>query len=170
MTNHEFCANWILNQITDGEVRVLDYGCGAGEIVGLLRIGGVNASGCDIFYGGGDYSPVVAPELRDGIIRRIEGDSIPFMEWSRDFGIWLDRYTVYRSPLEINRCYERYLGGMVHIEDHWLQQRLGPKRFLVSWLPPALQRLAVRKWVGLVFTSQNGEQRVVSETTGDTTS
>ena len=37
MNNYEYCVQWIADQKRDDDVRVLDYGCGAGKIVEELR-------------------------------------------------------------------------------------------------------------------------------------
>lgn len=87
MNNHEFCAQWILDQGGRNTISVLDYGCGAGEIVQQLRALEVNAFGCDIFYQGGDRSRYVAPHLCNGIIRKMEDGCIPFESASFDFVI-----------------------------------------------------------------------------------
>src|SRR5215831_1304832 len=79
MNNYEFCAQWVLDQEPGQHARVLDYGCGAGQIVKELRKRAVNAFGCDVFYEGGDYSKSVDTELFDsGIIKRMDGETIPF--------------------------------------------------------------------------------------------
>lgn len=78
MNTHEYCVHWIL---TCAGVRasVLDYGCGAGEVVAELRRRNVEAYGCDVFYDGGDYSEQVDPSLRAaGIIRRMQDERAPF--------------------------------------------------------------------------------------------
>lgn len=85
MNTYEFCASWVARQAAVG-ARVLDYGCGAGQLVGLLRACGCNASGCDVFYEGGDYSTDIPAELRPHIAR-MEGDRIPFPDGTFDFVI-----------------------------------------------------------------------------------
>lgn len=84
MTNYEFCADWVLGQSPRPDVRVLDYGCGAGEIVAELRKRGIEAFGCDVFYDGGDYSSALGEGLRD-VVRRMDGNVIPFEDASFDF-------------------------------------------------------------------------------------
>jgi SAM-dependent methyltransferase len=59
--------------------KCLDYGCGGGEVVGLARKEGLDFSGCDLYYEGGDLSDRVAPELVDGgFVRRMTTDRIPW--------------------------------------------------------------------------------------------
>lgn len=88
MNNYEFCAQWIIENKTENNVCVLDYGCGAGEIVKDLRKRGLNAFGCDVFYEGGDCSKYIEPALFGSDIRRIEGYcTIPFDSDSFDFVI-----------------------------------------------------------------------------------
>lgn len=75
--------------MSDPGGRVLDYGCGAGEIVKELRTRGCNAFGCDVFYGGGDYSMHIDPTFFEGVIKRMEnkGRRVPFDSESFDFVI-----------------------------------------------------------------------------------
>lgn len=82
MNTYEFCADWV-RQHAGRASRVLDYGCGAGQIVALLRGRGVDAYGCDVFYEGGDYSRDVAPELAP-YVSRMAGNDIPFESASFD--------------------------------------------------------------------------------------
>ena len=70
-------------------LRVLDYGCGGGEMVALLRREGIDCRGCDIFYAGADYpDPELAKQQEDGIVREIPADGIlPFDDDSFDLVI-----------------------------------------------------------------------------------
>jgi SAM-dependent methyltransferase len=77
MNNYDYCAGWVLAQ-AGHKGRVLDYGCGAGETVTLLRDAGCEAYGCDVFFEGNDYSTKVPAQLAGNVIRRMEGDTIPF--------------------------------------------------------------------------------------------
>lgn len=86
MNNYEFCAQWILDQARGDNVHVLDYGCGAGQIVKELQRQNVNAFGCDIFYKGKDYSSSVDPTFfNNATIKRMEGNTIPFNNNTFDF-------------------------------------------------------------------------------------
>ncbi len=86
MNNYKSCAQWVLDQGRGNDVRVLDYGCGAAEIVKELRRLGVDAYGCDVFYEGGDYSTSINHSFfDDAIIKRMEGNTIPFDSDSFDF-------------------------------------------------------------------------------------
>ena len=242
ITNYEACALWVLDQKGGQDVRVLDYGCGAGEIVKELRRRDVNAFGCDVFYKGGDYSASVDPALFESAIRRMEGDTIPFdagsfdfvinnqvmehvvdldrvlaeilrvlkpggivislfpdkgvwreghcgvpflhwfprdsrlriyyaaacrilglghhkgnksaMSWSEDTCKWLDKWTYYRTRQEIDSVYNKYFRDIRHIEDYWLQLRLGGRNIFTTWLPASTQQLIVRKLAGWVFVAR----------------
>jgi SAM-dependent methyltransferase len=234
--NYHYCADFAGRAIADraGEAKVLDFGCGAGQIVKILRDSGIAAFGCDALYGGGAY-PIPA-ELA-GVVFAMQGNQIPFpalmfdvvinnqvmehvddldaalseicrvlkpggvvlslfpdagiwrekhcgipflhwfpkgsalriyyaallrsvgfgqakddrsyLKWSRDFCAWLDQWTVYRSYREIAQTYGKYFSPPQHLEEHWLESRLGP---LVRYFPVALQRIFVNKMAGMVFT------------------
>ena len=243
MNNYEFCTQWILANRTATDVRVLDYGCGAGEIVKLLKRNGVDAYGCDVFYEGGDYSRTVDPALFGTVVKKMDATTglIPFgnasfdfvinnqvMEhvenmdavlreicrvlkpggavlslfpdkgvlreghcgipllhwfpkasgprvyyaamlrafgfgyfkqgksiwnWSRDICEWLDKWTFYRSRQTISQAYLAYFTRLSHIEDHWLQARLGTKGPLATCFPARAQKLIARKLGTLVFVA-----------------
>jgi hypothetical protein len=84
------------------------------------------------------------------------------MGWSQDFCEWLDKWTCYRTQQEIDTSYNKYFCDTRHIEDDWLQKRLGNKKSLVSWLPSSVQQLVVKKLAGIVFVSKK-ECEVVIE-------
>ena len=79
MNNYEFCASFAAKTAKDHPpgFKVLDYGCGAGEIIKLMRDGGLDAYGCEAFYEGGNLSSKVPAELKDRIFA-MQGDRIPF--------------------------------------------------------------------------------------------
>ncbi|TFG92627.1 MAG: class I SAM-dependent methyltransferase [Syntrophobacterales bacterium] len=85
MDNYQFCAQWILQQPSYSGARVLDYGCGVGQIVKQLRAAHIDAFGCDTFYEGGDYSRFIEDGLLGDVIMRMEGDRIPFGNECFDF-------------------------------------------------------------------------------------
>ena len=88
MSNYEFCAQWVSGHNSEVPPHVLDYGCGAGEIVQELLAYDAYAFGCDVFYGGADRLSSVPTELLDSsVIRRMDGDAIPFCNNSFDFVI-----------------------------------------------------------------------------------
>jgi SAM-dependent methyltransferase len=78
MNNYQYCADWAASQPGAGHARVLDYGCGAGQIVEALLDRGIDAHGCDVFYDGGDYSSQVPSALMGTRVRRMENGRIPF--------------------------------------------------------------------------------------------
>jgi SAM-dependent methyltransferase len=67
-------------------LRVLDFGCGTGQTVRLLREAGFDCLGADVFYEGGDYrDPDLAAFLEQGTIRQIsEAGELPFENDSFD--------------------------------------------------------------------------------------
>jgi SAM-dependent methyltransferase len=69
--NYEFCADFAARH----GGRVLDYGCGAGQVVALMRKKGIEAYGCDAYEGGsGRYNIIVEATF----IRTVSNGRIPF--------------------------------------------------------------------------------------------
>jgi SAM-dependent methyltransferase len=68
------------------QLKVLDFGCGSGEVVGGLRAAGVDAYGAETFYGGGDYTGVFeGPLFQAGHLRAIGDDGrVPFEDATFD--------------------------------------------------------------------------------------
>jgi hypothetical protein len=75
------------------------------------------------------------------------------LRWSQDFCEWLDSWTHYRTQKEIHSTYSKYFRDIKHIEDDWLQSRVGRDKRLEAWLPTPIQRLLVRKLAGMIFTA-----------------
>jgi SAM-dependent methyltransferase len=78
MDNYEYCADYAERLAAGRAIRVLDYGCGAGQIVAALCRRSIDAFGCDIFYDGGSYESNVPAELRTSRILKMQDDAIPF--------------------------------------------------------------------------------------------
>jgi SAM-dependent methyltransferase len=72
--------------LASGATKVLDYGCGSGELVAELRRRGVDCSGADVFYEGGKFDGGELEQLTaDGVIRRFqEGEPVPFADGTFD--------------------------------------------------------------------------------------
>lgn len=77
MAIHEFVLDFALRKC--GRGRLLDFGCGRGEIVVAARGLGLEAYGTDIFYGGGSYKHEVESMLGTTILEMQNG-KIPFPE------------------------------------------------------------------------------------------
>jgi SAM-dependent methyltransferase len=82
MNNYQYCAEWAAAAAGKG-FKVLDYGCGRGQIVQRLCALDVDAYGCDVFFEGGDYSGQIIPSIRDRI-KRMEANKVPFPDASFD--------------------------------------------------------------------------------------
>jgi SAM-dependent methyltransferase len=66
-------------------LRVLDYGCGAGELVEAGRAAGVEMLGVDVFYGGSGARLEAERNGRLGsTVHEIHGARLPFAEGSFD--------------------------------------------------------------------------------------
>jgi SAM-dependent methyltransferase len=87
--NRRWFVEYVLRRPDHRSLRVLDFGCGAGEVVGLLRERGVDTYGADVFYEGADWeAPGLQRLLQEGAIRRIGDDGrIPFGDRSFDLVI-----------------------------------------------------------------------------------
>lgn len=88
--NRSWFVDYVLRRGgADAGLRVLDFGCGSGEVVALLRGRGVEASGADVFYGGADWEDERLQRLlREGAIRHIDEDGrLPFEDRSFDLVI-----------------------------------------------------------------------------------
>ncbi len=85
MSNYDFCTQWAIDNADSRQIRVLDYGCGGGEIVKLLRAQAVEAFGCDPFYGATTYSELENSALLGTAILKMEEDKIPFPDNYFDF-------------------------------------------------------------------------------------
>jgi SAM-dependent methyltransferase len=84
MNNYEFCADFALDASRGRtDFKVLDYGCGAGEIVSAMVRSGLDACGCQTFYEGGDTSGKILPDIQDRVFR-MQGDRVPFPDATFD--------------------------------------------------------------------------------------
>ena len=81
--NYEYLSSYVRSLPRWQSLRVLDYGCGSGEAVLLMREQGIDAVGCDVFYEGGneDFRATESSEF----IRRIDDKSdLPFADGEFD--------------------------------------------------------------------------------------
>jgi SAM-dependent methyltransferase len=80
--NHQYLAD---RAVALGAGTVLDFGCGKGEVVALLRSRGVEAFGADVFWGGMDWGEGQHHELLEaGFVREIEDGRLPFEDATFD--------------------------------------------------------------------------------------
>jgi SAM-dependent methyltransferase len=85
ISNYEFCAQWVADRAGSKPVKVLDYGCGFGEIVRLLRDKNIDSYGCDVFYEGSDYTKLAKDPLFGTVIQKMDAGRIPFEDNYFDF-------------------------------------------------------------------------------------
>lgn len=98
--NRKYFVHYV-QQVAAPGATVLDYGCGDGELVQLLRNAGFDAYGVDIRWPGGDYGQLDASDLgRNGILRYYdEGARLPFDDDAFDL-IVSDQVFEHVVPLE----------------------------------------------------------------------
>lgn len=85
--NYSYFRHYVLGLANARSLRVLDYGCGAGDVVALLRGAGIDCVGCDVFYEGGaeDSNPATQAMIRAGDIQYIdESGPLPYPPESFD--------------------------------------------------------------------------------------
>jgi SAM-dependent methyltransferase len=77
INNYQFCAQWVVDSAESKPVKVLDYGCGFGEIVRILRERQIDSFGCDVFYDASDYTKMEQDPLFNTAIRKMVDYSSP---------------------------------------------------------------------------------------------
>lgn len=98
--NRRYFVHYVAAHAKPG-ATVLDYGCGAGTVVRLLREAGFDAYGVDIRWPGADYGDLEAEPLgNQGILRYYEeGGQLPFDDNTFDV-IVSDQVFEHVVPLE----------------------------------------------------------------------
>lgn len=112
--NYRYYQHYIEGLPRGADFRVLDYGCGEGQMVRLLRESGLDCVGCDVYYGGGTAHE--APHLKElmeaGLVKAVpEEGPLPYpaghfdvvlsnqvFEHVRDVGATLDRIRPLLKP------------------------------------------------------------------------
>jgi SAM-dependent methyltransferase len=78
--NYEYLLTYVRGHPAFPAVKVLDYGCGDGALVRLLREHGCDGAGCDLFYEGAETRPG-----DEEFIRAIEADApLPYPDGTFD--------------------------------------------------------------------------------------
>jgi len=72
------------------------------------------------------------------------------MGWSRNFCVWLDRWTYYRTSAEIHERFGRIIGQTQLLKKIYCMRALTA---VFDAIPRNLQRFIVRKMAGLVLVS-----------------
>ena len=115
--NRRYFAHYVQEVASPGAV-VLDYGCGSGTVVEMLRNAGYDARGVDIRWPGATTPDIEASELgREGVLRYYEeGGRLPFDDDTFDVVV-SDQVFEHVVPLEASvREIERVLrpGGVAY--------------------------------------------------------
>lgn len=76
------------------------------------------------------------------------------LRWGRDICEWLDMWTHYRTWQEVHVIYRKHFCDIEHIEDYWLQSRLGARGSFIVWLPSWIKKLVVNKFAGMIFVAR----------------
>lgn len=78
--NYQYFVHYIKQIRGWDSLRILDFGCGNGEVVKLLRQEGIDCYGADVFYEGGSYEALYKSDLfQNRIIRPVsKSGDIPF--------------------------------------------------------------------------------------------
>lgn len=84
--NRQYFVAYVTSLPSAARMRVLDFGCGGGALVRMLRAAGVECFGADTFYSGATYEGPLFEALNEaGVVRTIrEGGEIPFENGSFD--------------------------------------------------------------------------------------
>jgi len=115
--NRSYFAHYVQEVAPPGAV-VLDYGCGSGTVVEMLRAAGYDARGVDIRWPGATIPDIEASQLgREGVLRYYEeGGRLPFDDDTFDVVV-SDQVFEHVVPLEASvREIERVLrpGGVAY--------------------------------------------------------
>jgi SAM-dependent methyltransferase len=144
--NRRYFAHYVQHVARPGAV-VLDYGCGSGTVVEMLRAAGYDAHGVDIRWPGATTPDIEASDLgREGVLRYYEeGGRLPFDDDTFDVVV-SDQVFEHVVPLEASvREIERVLrpGGVAshHFPSRavWREGHIGIP--LAHRLPPGRARL-----------------------------
>jgi SAM-dependent methyltransferase len=125
--NYLYFRHYVQSLPRAAELRVLDYGCGAGEVVELLREAGLQAEGCDVYYeGGSSLDSSLAQELmRAGHLRSIDEQSdLPYPPGTFDVIIANMVFEHVRDLEAVLRRLRRVLKVDGHILAHFPTQEV----------------------------------------------
>jgi SAM-dependent methyltransferase len=159
--NRRYFVHYVQRVASPG--KVLDFGCGAGALVGMLRDAGFDAYGVDIRWPGADFGDLAATNLgKQGILRYYEeGGRIPFDDDTFDV-IVSDQVFEHVEPLEATVFELERIGRSQGLSYHhfpfrtvWREGHIGIP--FAHRLPPGrlrllytvtLRRLGLGTWKG----------------------
>jgi SAM-dependent methyltransferase len=159
--NYQYFHHVVGSLPNASRLRILDYGCGVGEIVALMRQDGLNAIGCDTFYAGIGHREAaknaeLAERQRTGVVVEVpeEGD-LPFPPHSFDVILTNQVFEhVTDLPATFARV-ERMLAPdgvmLFHFpaDEGWREGHMGVP--LAHWFPKGKNRGTLRWWYTFVM-------------------
>jgi SAM-dependent methyltransferase len=85
--NNQFQMRWAERMAAKNpEARFLDYGCGAGNLVGAARERGIQMFGAEVYHmGNRDDVLARGPQLEEGVVREIKDNMLDFEDDFFDF-------------------------------------------------------------------------------------
>jgi SAM-dependent methyltransferase len=76
--NHQYLLNKCISEDGPAKPRILDFGCGAGEVIAAGRSMGIEIFGAEVFYEGGDTRAEIEKKGLMDFVGVIEHGIIPF--------------------------------------------------------------------------------------------
>jgi SAM-dependent methyltransferase len=155
---------WYIGTLGKPDAKVLDFGCGAGHVVSLLRGAGYDAYGVDIRWPGHDYGDIENSGLPAGALRFYEeGGRLPYGDNCFDI-IVSDQVLEHVVPLESTISeLERVLkpgGTMYHHFPSLAVLREGHTGIpLAHRLPPGRMRLYYTTTLRRLGIGSNKDER-----------
>jgi SAM-dependent methyltransferase len=157
--NYEFCLQCAESTAGPHHPRILDYGCGTGEMVKLGRSRGLEIVGVDSFSGPfADWLGRVDPSVASHV-STLDHDRIPFADASFDAVLSNQVFEHIAEPERAMREIHRVLrpGGTLiatfPVRETWFEGHVG--LYFVHWLPGVLQD----RYLGICYALGLGLRR-----------
>jgi SAM-dependent methyltransferase len=166
--NYQYFVHYVKRLPHPEQLRILDYGCGEGQVVRLLREAGYNCHGCDIYYGGGQAQEL--PQLKQlvslGFVHVIPEDGdLPYQAGSFDVILANQVFEHVKDLGAVLRRLAPLLRPGGHLLAHfptkevWKEGHIGIP--FAHWFPQGSKFRAVYtlglRWLGMGYFKRPGE-------------